>query len=178
MAYKIKLDKANSINELYKLVQIIVLEHIGKVKEDIDIEFRNLGFTRDGYIGGLYSYYNNTITINAAPFYQILRQNKRLAKYHLFYVLLHEYVHAIGVNNEEKTREITQNICEERFGDNHTLTKMARHAYNSIMPQMPVYRKKDIFKEDFLDDFFTEIEKMFDGAFEEFFGKRYFYETV
>jgi|GEM_PF-5004466 len=44
-----------------------------------------------------------------------------------------KYLHAFGVLSEEKTRELSFQICEEAFGEDMIITKISKD-YGSIPP--------------------------------------------
>jgi hypothetical protein len=43
----------------------------------------------------------------------------------MFYLLLHEYLHASGIIEEVETRTTARQLCREAFGEQHPVTKIA-----------------------------------------------------
>jgi hypothetical protein len=55
-------------------------------------------------------------------------------KAYLFHLLLHEYIHSIGVTDERKTRELTRSISVGIFGKTHPVSKIAIFGLNALFP--------------------------------------------
>jgi hypothetical protein len=55
-------------------------------------------------------------------------------KAYVFILLLHEYIHSIGIHNEFRTRKLTRLIVEEIFTFDHPVTKLAVEGIQKFFP--------------------------------------------
>ena len=149
--------QTESISEIFQLVQEMVSESTGKKRENIAIEMRDLGFLRNGFVGAYYNLADNTITLNLSPLQAVFEQKREHFKWYLFHVLLYEYVHALGIVSEQKTRELTFQIIREYFKDTHVLARMAKNAYLPYAQQAPPRYVGFVFKEEDFKDFEFDI---------------------
>jgi hypothetical protein len=88
---------------------------------------QEMGSTLQGFIGGYYPVDSNIIVLNRTPLRRIDETDPNLFKPYSFHVLLHEYVHTLGVLDEELTRQKTYDISRRCFGDDHLVTEFARN---------------------------------------------------
>ena len=85
-----------------------------------------LGFNRGSFIGGLHLGGTNEIFINKSALKVMEEESKpEYYKAYLFIILLHEYIHSVGVINELRTRKYTRVIVQEIFEGEHPVTKLA-----------------------------------------------------
>ncbi len=150
MSYEREIRNASSIYDLFSIVKEIVGEYTGIERLNTEIVFSELGFYENGFIGALYHPYSNTIAINTSPLRKIVQRYPSLVKYYLFHLLLHEYIHALGISNEIKTRKLAHTISKKYFGEKHILTRL------SINMKSIFYEERENF-----DDFFNEIDRIF-----------------
>jgi hypothetical protein len=50
-----------------------------------------------------------------------------MLKPYAFSVLLHEYLHTLGVLDEARTRILVFKICDDLFGDEHPVTRISKN---------------------------------------------------
>jgi len=101
---------------------------------------QELGSTMQGFIGGYYPVESNLIVLNKTPLRRIHETDPVLMKPYSFHVLLHEYIHSLGVLDEGLTRRKTYFISSECFGEDHLVTEFAKDM-NKFFPNLvyPVY---------------------------------------
>jgi hypothetical protein len=93
--------------------------------------------------------------MNKAPLKIIERTKPSLLKPYVFHVLMHEYLHTLGVLNERHAELFTYDVNLQLFGRNHEATRMSFN-FDSLLPEiiLPGFammpREKII---DILDDF-------------------------
>jgi hypothetical protein len=51
-------------------------------------------------------------------------------------VLAHEYLHSLGIVDENTVRQMTFELCKWMLGDDHTATRMAKEDPSAIYPQL------------------------------------------
>jgi hypothetical protein len=63
--------------------------------------------------------------INKTPIRRITETNQDLLEPYGFHVLLHEYIHSLGVLDEWTTQKKTYEISRKHFGEGHPVTQLA-----------------------------------------------------
>ena len=98
---------------------------------------------------------------------------EKIINYYVFHILLHEYIHALGVYDEQRTRKIAHIISDHYFGQNHTLTQLAKDVGKFFPQTKPKERIRVRYiepsmPEDFdrqISQFINQIFKMMDSFF-------------
>ena len=62
-----------------------------------------MGGDNKSFVGGLYPVTSNIIVMNKSVLKRIMAIQPDMYKSYAFHVLLHEYIHAIGILDEEET---------------------------------------------------------------------------
>ena len=165
MQYIKSIKQAKSINELFEVVKDIVLEFSGYSRSGIDLVAADLG-SENSHIGGFYKYHNNSITLNTRLIKVVYNSNPKIINYYIFHILLHEYIHALGVYDEARTRRITYIISSHYFGPNHTLTKLAKNMSRFFPQTKPKERiKVQYVEESIFEDFDKQISEFMNQIF-------------
>jgi hypothetical protein len=159
-SYEKAIKNATSVSEMFGIVRELVKEYSGYERKYISINTKDLGYTENLFVGAYYNYYANTITINEEPLVNLANYDMKLFKFYLFHILLHEYIHALGVMNEFKTRALVYQISKDCFGENHPLTEMAVGLEKFIPVLKPSMEEIPI------DAFFSEYAEILDRIFE------------
>jgi hypothetical protein len=81
---------------------------------------------------------SNVIVMNSYVLAAIRRLSGSDEEYnaYLFMVLAHEYLHSLGLTDENRVRQMTYQLCKEVLGDDHHSTKMAQEDPSSLFPQL------------------------------------------
>ena len=100
----------------------------------------NLGGGLEGFVGAFYPVATNIIVVNSLPLARIRETRPELFKPYVFHILLHEYIHTLGVVDEAEARALVARISLETFGEEHPVTDFARNLTKYI-PRLvyPVY---------------------------------------
>ncbi len=125
MDYKKSLEKAKSFADIFDLVKAAVKNCLGTDQAGLLLGLSDLGSYENAYLGAFYSFDANTIVINKRPLNKIKQTNPGLYNSYVFHVLLHEYIHSIGIAEEHEVRQLVYEITEKYFGKNHLATQMA-----------------------------------------------------
>ena len=102
---------------------------------------------------------SNVIAMNSYVLAAIKNLSCSDAEYnsYLFMVLAHEYLHSLGLVDENTVRQMTYDLCKTMLGDDHSSTKMAKEDPSSLFPQL-----RNMAQTQFGRDF--QIVKNFDKA--------------
>lgn len=87
-----------------------------------------MGMYQGGFTGGMHFAPGADIVINKTPLKILLEQQQyQIVWVYTYHILLHTYVHSLGVLNEEQRRAITLRITEKVFKEeNHPAVILAR----------------------------------------------------
>lgn len=81
---------------------------------------------------------SNVIVMNSHVLAAIRRISGSEAEYnaYVFMVLAHEYLHSLGIVDENAVRQMTYDLCKTMLGEGHSSTKMAKEDPSSLFPQL------------------------------------------
>jgi hypothetical protein len=120
-----QLEKAKNFADIFDLVKKIVHGYLGQDQAGLLLGLSDLGSYGHAYLGAFYSMDANTIVINKRPLSRIKQTNPNLYNPYVFHVLLHEYMHSLGVTDEDQVRMLVYEITQKNFGKNHLATQIA-----------------------------------------------------
>jgi len=135
MPYKKLLEKANNFSDIFLLVKGVVRNYLGKDQAGLLVGLSDLGIYGHAFLGAFYSLDANTIVINKRPLKKIKQVNPNLYNPYVFHVLLHEYLHSLGVFDEEQVLMLVYDITKKYFGKNHLATQLALNL-EKFLPQL------------------------------------------
>ena len=125
----------NDFSGLFNLVRDIISDKMEKKRSHILLGLIELGFNRGGFIGGLHLGGTNEIFLNKSALKVMQQESKpEYYKAYVFILLLHEYIHSVGVINELRTRKLTRSIVQEIFDEGHPVTKLAVEGIQKFFP--------------------------------------------
>ncbi len=130
-----RLKRAESFGEIFTLVKRCVYENIGRRRAGLMLGLYPLGFSPRGFIGAYHQLDSNLIVINESLINKISKERPKMLNYYVFHLLMHEYLHSLGIVDEEVTRLLTEKIAEQTFGPSHILTKIARR-FEAYLPNI------------------------------------------
>lgn len=139
-SFESKLEKAKDIPDIFELVKLAVRKTIGKERSGLMLGLSNLGGGPEGFVGAYYPVATNIIVMNTMPLDRIRQTDPSLYKPYVFHILLHEYIHTLGIIDESATREKASEISAKIFGSAHPATELAKDM-SKFMPKLvyPVY---------------------------------------
>lgn len=102
---------------------------------------------------------SNVIVMNSHVLAAIRRLSGSEQEYnaYVFMVLAHEYLHSLGIVDENRVRQMTYELCKTLLGEDHSSTKMAKEDPSSLFPQL-----RNMMQTQFGRDF--QVVKNFDKA--------------
>tara|TARA_Y100000310_G_C20662753_1_gene805695 strand:- start:1901 stop:2392 length:492 start_codon:yes stop_codon:yes gene_type:complete len=123
--YKKSLEKAKDFADIFGLVKKLVKNYLNADQAGLLLGLSDLGNYGNAYLGAFYSFDANTIVINKGPLNKIKKTNPNLYNPYIFHILLHEYIHSLGVLEEEQVKQLVYEITQKNFGRNHLATQIA-----------------------------------------------------
>ncbi len=128
-------DQATNSQEVFELVKDAVRRILNRERAGLMLGLSNLGISQKGFIGGLHQAGSNAIILNSAVLKRISNARPEFLKPYSFSVLLHEYLHALGILDEARARILTFKVCQDMFGENHPVTKISED-FNGLARQL------------------------------------------
>ena len=125
MDYKKSLETAKNFPDIFDLVKRVVKNYLNTDQAGLLLGISDLGAYGQSYLGAFYSFDANTIVINKRPLNKIKKQDPNLYNPYVFHVLLHEYLHSLGITDENEVRLLAFEITQKFFGKNHLATQIA-----------------------------------------------------
>lgn len=135
-----QLEQAQGLPEVFEVVKQAVEETLGARRAGLMLGLAELG-AEGAFVGAYYPIDSNLIVVNKSPLGRIKRFSPKLLKPYFFHVLLHEYLHSLGVYNELQTRSLVYEVSARAFGKKHVVTRIARD-FNSFFQGL-VYATQD-----------------------------------
>ena len=124
-AYGQAYETARSIPDLFELVKRLVEERLGRHRAGLMLGLTDLGLSDQGFIGAFFMVGGNAIVVNRQALQMVKHTKAQWYKPYLFYLLLHEYLHAVGILDEAETRRTAARLCNGAFGREHAVTVLA-----------------------------------------------------
>ncbi len=138
--YGTDLETARDLPDIFELVKRVVRRTTGRERSGLMLGLADLGGGPEGFVGAFYPLTANIIVMNSLPLRRIKESDPVLYKPYVFHILLHEYLHTLGIIDEAATRSKVYEISAEAFGNDHPVTKFAADL-SRFMPKLvyPVY---------------------------------------
>ena len=118
------MDRAQGLPEIFEVVKEAVRLSTGRSRAGLMLGLADLGGDAFHMVGGLYPSATNIIVMNRAPMSKMAKDPERYRAY-CFHILLHEYLHSLGMMDEDEVRRMTHQISERTLGQEHLATLMA-----------------------------------------------------
>lgn len=159
MSFDSELSSAKDLADIFELVKVIVRKTIGKERPGLMLGLANLGGGPHGFVGAFFPIATNIIVMNSLPLKRIRETDPALYKPYVFHILLHEYLHTLGVIDEVATRRMAYEISAKTFGKEHPVTQFAADL-SRFVPKLvyPVYGWQP------QEDYQLELVKGFDRS--------------
>jgi hypothetical protein len=135
-----ELESAKDLADIFELVKTTVRKAIGQERGGLMLGLANLGGGPQGFVGAFYPVATNIIVMNSLPLKRIKETDPALYKPYVFHILLHEYLHTLGIIDEAAARQKAYEISEATFGKDHPVTQFAADL-SRFIPKLvyPVY---------------------------------------
>jgi len=121
-----KLENSKNIPDIFEVVKEVVRKAMNSERAGLMLGLAEMGGSEGFWIGAFYPVGTNMIVMNKTPIRRITETNPSLFNAYCFHVLLHEYLHSLGILDEEYARRATYEVSRMVFGENHVVTEMAR----------------------------------------------------
>jgi hypothetical protein len=133
--YSKALDQAQDLSEIFRIVKQVVWDFIGEERGGLMIGLAELGGRPGAFVGAFYPVGSNLIVLNKTPLRIVKAFKPELYNAYCFSMMLHEYLHSIGILDEEYNKYVTALVSERAFGKNHPVTIIAKD-FNHVFPEI------------------------------------------
>lgn len=128
-----KILKLKDFNDAFELVKEAVDTKFNMHRAGLSLILQGL----PSRIGAYHILGSNVIVVNRIVL-SIIHDHKTIGEYnsYLFMVLTHEYLHSLGVVDEQKARQMTYDLCSTLLGKQHPSTLMAKEDPFALFPEL------------------------------------------
>lgn len=133
--------------KIFERVKKDVKKLYGRHRAGLSLGLVEMGMYKGGFIGGMHFHPGTEILMNKTPLKIVLeKQPYDIVWAYTYHILLHEYVHSLGVIDEQQCRAITLKISEEVFKEaNHPAIILARNGIGTYFPNLRlIYAPPDL----------------------------------
>ncbi len=128
-----RLNNSKSFTEIFGLVEDAVMGRY-KVRRAVMLGLTDLGAQGNYLVGAFHPVGSELIVLNKTPLRRIKEVKPEYYNSYLFHILLHEYLHSLGVLDENTVRYLTVDICREILGEDHPATQMGAKGISYFFP--------------------------------------------
>jgi hypothetical protein len=135
------------IPSIFRRVKNDVKKVYGRHRAGLSLGLVEMGMYGGGFIGGMHFNPGTDIVMNKTPLKIILKeQSKEIVWAYTYHILLHEYIHSLGIMDELQCREITKKISEQVFSQpNHPAIILAKKGIGAYFPSLHlIYAPPDL----------------------------------
>lgn len=133
--------------KIFEKVRKDVKEILGKRRAGLSLGLVDMGMDRRGFIGGMHFHPGTDIVMNKSPLKIILEeQSEEIVWAYTYHILLHEYIHSLGIIDEHMCRALTLRITEKKFSARtHPARILAEKGIGVFFPNMHlIYRPPEL----------------------------------
>jgi hypothetical protein len=119
-------ESAVTLPDMFEVVKELVECELGRHRAGLMLGMVDLGISHGGFVGAYFVVGGNAIVVNRQALAVIKHRQPELEKPYQFYLLLHEFLHAVGIIDEAQCRGTSASLAAKAFGDGHDVTRIAR----------------------------------------------------
>ncbi|RLE94350.1 MAG: hypothetical protein DRJ96_09450 [Thermoprotei archaeon] len=124
--HSVRLLRCNSVTSILRLVAEGVSKVLGVKGRAVELRMKNL--PRNVY--ALHLLGTNIIVLNEEALHRLseeLSGDRALINSYTYFILLHEYLHLLGIVDEAQVYKYAYKICKELLGRYHPATLLSMH---------------------------------------------------
>ena len=117
------LGESENFGDVFEIVKRSVKHHLQKERGGLMLVLANLPIQ----LGAFHSLGSNSIVMNRSLLDRVVSSGNppTNVKSFVYSILLHEYLHSLGVVDEGEVRELVREVSLATFGPNHPASKVA-----------------------------------------------------
>src|SRR5918912_1712622 len=129
-----KVTDLKSFDDTFELVKTVVLQRFKMHSAGLSLILQMM----PSNLGAYHMLGSNAIVMNSyllAAVKKIAGSTEEYNSY-MFMVLAHEYLHSLGIVDENTVRQMTYELCKWMLGNDHVATKMAKDGLSAMYPEL------------------------------------------
>ncbi len=134
MQFRGKVAGLRDFDEAFELVKAVVLQKFGMHRAGLSLILQMM----PSNLGAYHMLGSNAIVMNSyllAAVKKIAGSKEEYNSY-MFMVLAHEYLHSLGIVDENSVRQMTFELCVWMLGADHAATRMAKQDPSTLYPEL------------------------------------------
>ena len=159
-------DLKKEMPKIFERVKRDVEKVFGRHRAGLSLGLAEMGMSliqgKEGFIGGMHFAPGTDIIMNTSPLKIILEtQPYEIIWAYTYHILLHEYIHSLGVLNENQCRILTLKLTKEIFTESdHPAIILAENGIGTFIPNLKLRYNPPIKKPDeIVIEYLAEFEK-------------------
>ncbi len=125
MDWNDQLEAAADLPSIFGVVKEVVEGTLNARRSGLMLGIQELGAAPGGAVGAYYPTGSNLIVLNNTVLKALRASRPKMVKPFLCYVILHEYLHSLGIFDELETRKTAARVSRQAFGSTHIVTDIA-----------------------------------------------------
>ena len=149
---KNKLNNLKDFNEIFEFVKLCISTVFKMNRTGLNLILQGMPSSL-----GAYHILGSNIIVANRYILEYIKNTKSKEEYnsYVFAVLAHEYLHSLGIIDENKVRKMTYKLCLDIFGKDHISSKFANNPLNAF-PQLQLISNNKF------ETNFTQVKKFDD----------------
>jgi hypothetical protein len=155
LQFRERIAELKDFNEAFELVKSAVLQKFRMHRAGLNLILQMM----PSNLGAYHMLGSNAIVMNSYLLAAVRKISGSAEEYnsYMFMVLAHEYLHSLGLVDENTVRQMTFELCTWMLGEDHTAAKMAKEDPSTIYPEL-----RSLMHSQFSSDFL--VVKNFDST--------------
>lgn len=132
--FREKLANLKDFDEAFALVKSVVLQKFNMHRAGLNLILQLM----PSNLGAYHMLGSNAIVINSYLLASMRKITDSTEEYnsYIFMVLAHEYLHSLGIVDENTVHQMTYELCPWMLGNDHAATKMAKEDPSTIYQEL------------------------------------------
>ncbi len=130
-------DLKKEIPDIFEKVKNDVKKVLKRHRSGLTLGLVKMGMYQGGFIGGLHMSPGTDIYMNkTALIILIQKQPRNIVRAYTYHILLHEYIHSLGVIKERDCRELTLKVSKYFFKNGDPALILAEKGIGAYFPDL------------------------------------------
>ena len=132
--FRERISNLKDFNEAFELVKNVVMQKFRMHRAGLSLILQMM----PSNLGAYHMLGSNAIVMNSyllAAVKKIAGSDEEYNSY-IFMVLAHEYLHSLGIVDENTVRQMTYDLCKWMLGDDHPAARMAKEDPSTLYPEL------------------------------------------
>jgi hypothetical protein len=128
---------AKGFDEIFDLVKAATEADLGRHRAGLTLVLGDI----PNNVGAYHEMGSNAIVMNRnlLRIVQKLSRSRVKTNSYIFMILLHEYLHSLGFEDDRQVRTLSKHIAEAYLGGGHPAAEMAVRPLDQFFPELPRY---------------------------------------